>query len=436
VKRPGRILALAAAACLAGYVYAYTSGRAGTPIRSDAFSYFVYLPAWALHHDVSLQAVADDCCGGEFPDWTAIIRWRFTRQWVNAHPIGEAILIAPFFAAAHALTRWTNLSPDGFTFYYQHGAGIAGLCYVLAGLWFLGRLLGRHFPPGVVAATLAALLTGTSLYHYATFDSVWSHAFSFALFSALLERLDARLRQGFGAQAHLDQGGGAQAQGWPPGQLRDDVVLGVICGLIVLVRHTNALIPICFVGAFALRTRRLPIVATVVAAVVVLPQLWLYHRATGHWLISSYGSLGFTWASPHLAGVLVSPQKGLFFYAPLLLAAVAGFFWLPPALRHWRIPFAVLLLANTYLIASWWDWQFGASYGHRGFVDFYPIFAIGLAAAFARVAVTPPLRMTATVAVALLCALSMFQMLQYWHGTLPMSDVTWAQYRGLFLKGW
>lgn len=118
------------------------------------------------------------------------------------------------------------------------------------------------------------------------------------------------------------------------GWLRLRIHIGIISGLIVLVRHTNALIPICFVGALTLRTRHLPIVAAAVAAMVVAPQLWLYHRATGHWLIGSYGSLGFTFASPHLAGVLVSPQKGLFFYAPLLLLALAGFRWLPAALRH------------------------------------------------------------------------------------------------------
>ena len=71
---------LAAVICVAGYVYAYTEGRAGTPIRSDAFSYYVYLPAWFLHHDPSLAAVADDCCGGEFPAWTAIIRWPVTHH--------------------------------------------------------------------------------------------------------------------------------------------------------------------------------------------------------------------------------------------------------------------------------------------------------------------------------------------------------------------
>ena len=427
----GRACALAAIACLAGYIYAYASGRAGTPIRSDAFSYYVYLPAWALYHDPSLQAVADDCCGGEFPDWTAIVRWRFTRQWVNAHPIGEAILIAPFFGLAHGLTRWTNLSPDGFTLYYQHAAGLAGLFYVLAGLWLLRRLLRRHVPPGVVDATLTALFLGTSLLHYGTFDSLWSHAFSFALCAALLERLDA----------------------WHPGpstelragRTRDDVAIGVLAALMILVRHTNLLVPLVFVAA--VRSRRLALTTLAIAAAGVLPQLWLYHRATGQWLVSSYGSLGFTFASPHLWGVLGSVKKGAFFWAPLLLLAVAGFASLPASLRRWRAPAAALLALHTYLVASWWDWQFGASYGHRGFVDVYPILALGLASAFARAAApstrsarsgqaVPWRRAALTAVVVTLCALSVFQMLQYWHGVMPMADTTWPQYRAAFLRGW
>jgi len=413
-----RLLPLAALACLAGYVYAYTSARAGTPIRSDAFSYYVYLPAWALYHDPSLQAVADDCCGGEFPDYTAIVRWRFTRRWVNAHPIGEAVMMAPFFAVAHALTRWTNLSPDGFTLYYQHAAGLAGLAYVIAGLWFVRRLLRRHFSSGIADAATAALLAGTSLYHYATFDSAWSHAFSFALCAALLERIDA----------------------WnQDSSVRDAVVIGLIAGLTFLVRHTNVMIPGALGLALAIRDASYRRVAPVSAALTLacaIPQLWIYHAASGHWIISSYGPLGFTWTTPHIAGVLISPRKGLFFWAPLLLAAVAGLMWLPAGLRRWRLPILAVLVVDTYLIASWWDWQFGASYGHRGFVDVYPLLAPGLAAAFARVPARPPLRIAAAAAVILLCALSIFQMLQYWHGVMPMSDVTWAQYRALFLKPW
>jgi hypothetical protein len=403
---------LAAVLCLAGYVYAYTAGRAGTPIRSDAFSYYVYLPAWFLHHDPSLAAVADDCCGGEFPAWTTIIRWPVTHHWVDAHPIGEAILIAPFFAVAHVLTRWTNLSPDGFTVYYQHAAGLAGLCYVVAGLWFLRRLLARHFSANVTDATLTALLFGTSLFHYATFDSVWSHAFSFACCAALLERLDA----------------------WRPEENRDAIVIGALAGLLMLVRHTNVLVPLCFVAAA--RSRRLALTTLAIAALAMTPQLWLYYRATGRMLVSSYGQLGFTFTSPHLWGVLGSVTKGAFFWAPLLLIAVAGFAWLPASLHRWRLAIAAVLAVHTYLIASWWDWQFGASYGHRGFVDVYPLLALGLASAFARAARVPHHRAVLAVVVVVLCALSVFQMLQYWHRVMPMSDTTWPQYRAAFLRGW
>ena len=417
-----RFVLIAAIACLVGYIYVYASGRADTPVRSDAFSYYVYLPSWLLFHDATLQAAADECCGGTFPFWTAIYRAPRHRWWIDSHPIGEAILIAPFFIVADGLTRWSNLSPNGFSFYYVHAAGIAGLCYVLAGLWCLYRLLARHFSPVIVSLSLATLLAGTSLFHYATFDSTWSHAFSFALCAALLERLDV----------------------WSPGQPRDAAAIGMIAGLLVLVRHTNVMIPIGFMIATAVSWtgirwgERLRAVgrAGLIACAVVSPQLWLYHAASGRWLINSYSDLGFTFASPHLAGVLWSARKGLFFYAPVLLLAVFGIATLPDGLRRWRAAAGLVLALQTYVIASWWDWQFGASFGHRGFVDLYPVFALGLAAALAQVARYRRIRVAVAVSVALLCALSIFQMLQYWHGVLPGSDLTWPRYREVFLKTW
>src|SRR5215471_8877006 len=77
---------------LAGYVFVYATQRADNPIRSDGFSYYVYLPSWFLFHDTTLSALAGDCCGGVYPTYTAIIRWPSTQRWVNAHPIGVAIM--------------------------------------------------------------------------------------------------------------------------------------------------------------------------------------------------------------------------------------------------------------------------------------------------------------------------------------------------------
>jgi hypothetical protein len=411
--------------CVLGYVLVYATGRAGTPIRSDGFSYYVYLPSWFIHGDATLGAVADDCCGGEFPEFTAIIRWPGTGRWVNAHPIGVALMQAPLFLVAHGLTRWTNLSPDGFTLYYQHAAGLSGTLWTIAGLWLLSRVLRRHYSEGVTAATLVALLFGTNLYHYATFDSSYSHPYSFCLVAALLfltERWHA---------SHT---------------LRDTILLGVVAGLIVLVRHTNllvlALIPLYSGGAggagamlrmFRQRRREMLLMA-LVAAAVSAPQLALYYAATGRPVVSSYGALGFDFSSPHLAGVLVGVRKGLFFWSPLLLLGAAGLTMLRGPARAFLLPSAVLLAVHTYVVASWWDWQFGGSYGHRGFIDLFPMFALGLARFFEWSSEGAHRLAIVTSASFLLVVLSTLQMLQYWNGILPMSDTTWAQYRAIFLR--
>lgn len=415
--------------CLAGYVFVYATGRAGPPIRSDGFSYYVYLPSWFIFHDTTLAAVARDCCGGEFPAYAAIIRWPGTRRWVNAHPIGVAIMQAPLFAVAHGLTRWTNLSPDGFTLYYQHGAGLSGLIWIVFGLWVLRRLLLRHFTDGVTGATLVTILFGTNLYHYATFDSSYSHPYSFFLFAAFLSLTD---------------------RWYETRRRRTAVLLGLTAGFIVLTRHTNVLFLVFFplygvVDGDTLRARaagmrrewREIAVMAAVAAAVMAPQLAIYYQATGRPIVSSYGELGFNFGSPRIAGVLFSVQKGLFFWSPVLLLACPGLVFLVrsrhPA-RAFVVPAALFLTVNTYLIASWWDWQFGGSFGHRGFVDALPVFAIGLAAFYSWAARRRSTIAAAGVVAGLAVTLSVFQMLQYWNGVLPFSDTTWEQYRALFMR--
>jgi hypothetical protein len=420
------VIAFAATLCVAGYVFVYAARKADQPIRSDGFSYYVYLPSWFLFHDTTLREVALDCCGGEFPAFTAIIRWPETRRWVNAHPIGVAIFQAPFFVAAHLLTRWTNLSPDGFTLYYQHAAGLSGVFWAIAGLVVLRDILRRHFSDAVTAATLFAVLFGTNLFHYATYDSSYSHVYSFFLFACFLNLTDRWHER-------------------PSRRL--SVLLGLVAGFIVLVRHTNVLFLATFpmYGATNLATLtstwhrlksqwREVLLMTTVGLVVIAPQLALYYQATGRFLVSSYGSLGFNFTAPRIFGVLFSVQKGVFFWSPLLLAALAGLVFSPGLARNVRLGGMLFLVANTYLIASWWDWQFGGSYGHRGFVDGFPIFAIGLAGFFQWAAASATRRSLVTICATVAIALSVVQMIQYWNRVMPMSDTTWDHYRSVFLR--
>lgn len=421
-----RFTALTGVVAIAAFA-ALSIGRPGlTPIRSDGYSYHVYLPAWLIYNQLDIGSVADDCCGGEFPGFTAITRWPSTGRWLNAHPIGVAILSVPFFVAAHAVTRWSNLPPDGFTLYYQIGAALSGIAYMLAGLAALRHLLRRHVSDGVALATLAIITFGTNLPHYGVNEASFSHAYSFGLVCILLVLTE---------------------RWWERPDRAASVGLGAVAGLLILVRHANLLyllvVPLYGVVRLpdvATQARRLSkrssgiLVASAVCAAALIPQLCYYRYVTGSWLVFSYSNIHPTWTSPHVWRVLFSVQKGLFFWSPALLFALPGFFLSRGSLSRWVVPASAVLVSVTLLISCWGDWQFGASFGHRGFTDALGLCALPMAATFAWIVDRPRLvRVVAPVVVGLV-ALSLAQLAQYWLDIIPTMDTTWEQYRQLFLR--
>ena len=414
-------VAAAAVIAVAAFVFVNTEAPVNPPIRSDGYSYYVYLPATFLYGDPSLESLSRDWFDGQFPAFTDIRRWPETGRWVNPHPIGVAILMTPFFAAAHLLSWWSNFPRDGFSFYYQYAAGLAGVAYLLAGLAIVRALLRRQFGDGVVLATIVCLTWGTNLFHYGVYDATFSHVFSFFLLAAWIAIVD---------------------RWWDAATVARSFAAGAIAALIVMTRHTNAIfllvLPLYgWTGVAALWRRHVQLlVIACTAAVLMLPQLAIYRYATGRWLASPYGAIGmgFTFASPHLAGVLFWLPKGLFFWSPVLLLAILG----AAVARGWTrrlLPaLVVIFVVDAYLIASWRDWQFGGSFGHRGFTDGLALAAPFLAAAFEWTAARPRVKIIVACGATLAVLLSIVQMLQYWMGVLPLSDITWDRYRALFLR--
>jgi hypothetical protein len=396
--------------------------------NSDGYSYYVYLPSAIIYHDVTLEALADDWYGGRYPDFTGIRRWPSTGRWLNLHPIGTAILMAPFVLVADLLTVWSNLPRDGFSLYYQHGAALGAIAYLLLGLVILRRMLRRHFGDGVVLATLICITWGTNLFHYAVFDGTFSHAYAFFLVCLWLWLVE---------------------QWWDRPTLGRTLAIGAVAALTVLVRHTNAifvlLLPLYGIvrwedvreRAMALRDRWRQLgIAAATGIVMLMPQLALYKWITGQWLVNAYTTHGIQLAigAPHLAAVLFSTQKGLFFWSPVLLVSVAGALVAAGWARKLVLPAVVLFALQTWLIASWPQWQFGASFGHRGYTDGLPLAAPMMASCFAWAARRPRIVPLLTTGVTAAVLLSVAQMIQYWIGVLPMSDTTWAQYCDLFLR--
>ena len=127
-------------------------------------------------------------------------------------------MIAPFFGVGHLLALIAGAPRDGFSWPYQATAAAAGFVYALFGLVVLASVLRRWFGRDTVVLTLLATTFGTNLFHYATYDSLFSHAFSFALVAVVM-RLTI-------AVADLPRA-------------RPTAALAASVGLLMLVRPTN-----------------------------------------------------------------------------------------------------------------------------------------------------------------------------------------------------
>lgn len=410
------LTAVVGALGIGALVWIYSAPLVSPPIRSDGTGYYLYLPATFIDHDLTLQRTFAHSFGGQVPDWAGIHRAPGTRRYFIKYPIGEAVLIAPFFLAAHSATLLTGGRADGFSSAYQAAAAVAALAYVTLGVWILWGVLASSFSSRVVAWTLVVVVFGTNLFHYATYDAIFSHAFSFFLF-ALFLACAARWRN------RLDA--------------RSTIAIAVVAGLITLVRPTNSLV---FVYAFAAdapdwwaRLRRSVDLGRMIAIgaatyfAVLLPQLAYWKYTTGHWLIFSYAGETFDFSHPKIVEVLFSVRKGVFVWAPVLFLAVAGFALLRRHARGYALPTLVFMPLQLWLVASWHDWAYGAGFGHRAFVESAAIFAFGYASLLQSAFAAG--RQSWVIAVSVVLTLVCVRlMLQYWLGVIPIDHTTWPEY--------
>src|SRR5206468_2675067 len=105
------------------------------------------------------------------------------------------------------------------------------------------------------------------------------------------------------------------------------------------------------------------------AGAVQLSYNWYAH---GTVVLSSYGTEAFEWRRPMQLAVLVSYERGLFSYFPVVALVLASA-W---AMRRTRLAaawFSLLVLAYVVLYGYWSSWMLGCGFGHRGFVELMPL---------------------------------------------------------------
>ena len=160
----------------------------------------------------------------------------------------------------------------------------------------------------------------------------------------------------------------------------------------------------------------------------MLSPLFAYWKfITGRWIIFSYRGESFDFSHPQIINVLFSIRKGLFFWSPVLLLAAAGFFLMKKYKPAYVLPTLVFMPLNVYIIASWQNWAYGGSFGHRAFLESLAIFAFGYAS-LVQSASAPARRRALLIASTIFVLLSTRLMVEYWLGIIPFDRTTWQQF--------
>jgi len=393
-------------------------------IMTDGQGYYAYLPAVFIYHDLSLQFVWTINETYYEIDKRAPYVNHTPDGVINKYFVGTSILQAPFFLLAHAYAKAFNHPADGYSKPYQISVGVAALFYLCLGVWFLAELLIMlGFTQFLSLFTVFTIVFGTNLLHYSIYEPSMSHVYSFCTISGLLF---------FGINALSRD----KMSSW--------FGVATALALTILIRPTNGIVFLALAAVAPnksqlwnsllelLRAKKILIGSLLIGIAILSIQPIIYYVQTGHPWIWSYGEEGFDFSNPKIGSVLFGYRKGLFVYAPLLFLGVVG---LLVGIRKNAFRYMWLLgtlCLVTWIISSWWMWYYGGSFGHRAFIEYLPLFAIGLACVIRDGVgfIKPKLIM---VLCSIFVALSLFQTYQYRMGILPYDEITKEKYWNLFL---
>jgi len=427
-------------------------------IEWDAISYYAYLPAAFIYNDLSLSFTDNYNSPHNFIFWP---EKGPDGQYVIKTTMGLSVLWLPFFIAGHLTALITGADAGGYSDPYKFFLLLSALFYLLVGLIYLRRIILSQFSDRVTSLILAGFAFGTNLYWYTLFQGTMAHVYSFALVNVFVwysmkwqgawskehgvNKLEVSPPKLGGVPSrYIGTGGGLLEIQSPEFRWWSAVRLGLLLGLISLIRPTNIIIVIFFlfygvISGKDLRNRvrglatdyKYILLMMLMVIVVWVPQMTYWKAMTDHWLWFSYGSdERFLFGDPAIIKGLFSWRKGLFIYTPLLLFSLAGVVILWIKRSPYALPITIFVPLNIYIIFSWWCWWYGGGFGQRAFIDSYALMAVGAAAllSFALSSGRKWLRIGIVATYLMLISLGIFNNIQYYYGAIHWDSMTREAY--------
>ncbi|MCW3103487.1 MAG: hypothetical protein JWO09_1927 [Bacteroidetes bacterium] len=337
-------------------------------INGDVTSYYAYLPATFIYHDLKLEKSEYKISENTWLFWPLVTQ---EGKKVIKTTMGLSVLYAPFFFIGHCIAPLLNEPQNGYSTPYQFCLLLSAWFYLLTGLYFLRKLLLLYFSDGIAALSILTVYFGTNLFWYSTLEGLMSHGYIFSMLIIFIYQV---------VKWHRAP------------SLKRAIAIGFLGGLLTLIRPTMILCFLIFLlfdvyskETFLRKVKLLQanfkslLLIGVFSFLVIIPQLLYWHYVTGHWLFFSYEGERFYFDRPHLLEGLFGFRKGWLLYTPIMCFAIIGLFFLRRRLAAFFLPVLTVLLLSVYVLLSWWAWWYGGGFGLRAFVDFYGLFILPIA---------------------------------------------------------
>ncbi len=388
----------------------------------DAFGYYMYLPSIFIYQDITeLNWLAEidakyKVTGGYLYQAHKIDNGNYVFHYLG----GVAILQTPFFLLGHLIAKHSAFEADGFSPPYQFALAFGVLFYCFLAIFLLRHILLKFFSDQTTAITMILLLLATNFIQYASIDNAMSHAYIFPLYVLVLYST-IKWHQSLKI-------------GWAS-------LTGFIIGLATICRPTEAimvLIPILWntqtkeiakeKWTIVKKHKNHIIAAAIFGFIGILPQLIYWKYSSGSFVYE----VGSAWdfLTPHLR-VIIGWEKGWFIYTPVTIFFIIGLFYVKK--YPFRKAVIYFCLVNIYIIISWRDWKYGASYSTRALVQSYPIFALAFAALIEKIS-QYKWRYAFYALGLYLLAVNFFQIVQYNYTFLHYNQMNRRYYGRIYLN--
>ncbi|MNK12784.1 hypothetical protein D3C87_308600 [compost metagenome] len=336
-------------------------------VNSDGRGYYYFLPALIQGEaDYQLTRKQEEKAIGK-PSQPYILPTENGR-WVNKCYPGVALLQAPSFLIATAIDAASGEAFNGYSDTHLYFFFWTNVFFLFASIILLRSNLKTYF--GMERYTwIASLLTvfATNIAYQAFFYPGLSHQYTFFLVNLWIC---------FFLKWKTD------------GKLASLALFALASGLMVLVRPTNLLfflfIPFLagnwqmlrsvFTDLFRLRNGKLLVAIVLFCAVVSILPLATYLQ-TGHFFYWSYQGEGFIFNGAHFLDTWISYRTGILVHTPLVIVGVIGLVLVWRKERFAVSAVVLALMVVTFILSSWWCWDYQLFFGHRGFTEFHAITA-------------------------------------------------------------